>query len=487
MTGLLAIEGEKLGPTVLGSEQPGMKPAESEEKVMEPNITGQIAYRIRWVLALVALGTVASHLAGPSVQFIMTSFFAQDYNGGDCEEHPKSEPCRRGAADLAFYNGVSNGLSHAVAWAAAMVLGSWSDAVGRRPFIRAKAVFGVAPAIALCLHVFWGCTLWVYLVVTPMFYAFDNVAVFLACMNDLITEPHLRSGSFGVLMGFFIAMAGLTLPLGGLLPVTAAVAASLAVTLVHVAYAFTCFPETLPESVNKKSPPGICAIMRLSVEIFGRNTFILRMVVVLVLSGFGSAGLGTLLPSYMMAYLGFNRKLGAVLVFLCGVSVALSLTFLLAPLLHRYGEVTTMKISLACGVIYPVLIPLCENVVQFTVLTFIFVGPCALQFPVISSIKSNLVGEDEQGIVQGALAAVRVLAVAISDPLFGFIYRLSTDNGARESRFSALVPILCVVSLLALACFVAQGLPPQPPPRTKRVPSCPEEIELVSTAGNSGI
>jgi len=439
-----------------------------------------LAHRIRFVLYLAALAVFQHGVIAPSAQFIMLSFFASRHGGGDCEASPSLEPCRRGASDLAFYKGVSNCLSHGLGWTFALLTGSWSDTLGRQPFFVAKSLILVLPFASLALHVFGGFTLWAYLVFVPLVNVFDINAVFLACMNDLVPEPENRAVAFGVLIVAVVVFAGATLPFGGLLPRSAAVTASGIMAVLHIVFVTFFFPETSPMSASSKKALGLVSVLRSMARVFGSSSFILRMVYVLVLSGLALAGLGTLLVPYATGYLGMDRKMGAGFAFLSGTAVLSTLALGLKPMLERLGEVGTMRVSLAASVAYPLLVPLCKDALHFMVLTAVFMGPMAMQFPVISAIKSNLVGKDDQGVVQGALAAIRVLAVAVADAFFGWLYRHVTDGGAAPSPSAVCTPIFTTAGLSALAFLVACTLPTElPPPAPSSSSSSSEESESV--------
>lgn len=444
---------------------PGLDSCSSKGKGHSPRTasTMELIYRIRYILLLAAILIIKFGIVGASAQFIMISFFAERHGKADCEEHPSSEPCRMGAADLALYYGVSNGISHGIGWIMTMWLGLWSDSLGRRPIFQVKTIMAIFPGLFLVGHVFFNITLWIFLVLMPLVAIFDIVAVFLACMTDLVPEPQNRAATFGILLASVIVMAGAVLPFAGLLPTPITVVISLCAGLAETAYIFFAFPETAPKATGSSPMPSLCSMFRTGVDVFSINSFMSRMACVLALCGLSGAGLHSVLTPYMTSYLGFTKKSGVALVAVCGLAVALTLGLLMKPVVAFLGEVRAMRLSLVFSAAYPLLVPLCAQAVEFTVLTVIFVGPIMLQFPVINAIKSNLVGADRQGVVQGALAAVRVIAVAFADVVFGWFYRQATSGGAAENKSAALPPLLAVAGLSFLALAVACTLPDEVP------------------------
>merc|ERR1719436_1708795 len=78
----------------------------------------------------------------------------------------------------------------------------------------------------------------------------------------------------------------------------------------------------------------------------------------------------------------------------------------------------------------------------------IFMGPGLVFIPLINAIKSNLVSDQEQGKVQGIIAAMRGLATSIADVVFGTLYKWMTDGGKDTE---AAKPCLYLVLGLTLA------------------------------------
>ncbi|CAE7266133.1 griF, partial [Symbiodinium sp. CCMP2592] len=93
-------------------------------------------YSFRYLLGLMAIGTLQSTIS-PSVPYIENTFFAEKYGGDDCEAHPSSDPCRKGATDAAQIGSFTDAAAHAAAMFMAVCLGSYSDSLGRRPMLRA--------------------------------------------------------------------------------------------------------------------------------------------------------------------------------------------------------------------------------------------------------------------------------------------------------------------------------------------------------------
>eukprot|EP00443_Scrippsiella_acuminata_P057375 CAMPEP_0115399616 /NCGR_PEP_ID=MMETSP0271-20121206/14929_1 /TAXON_ID=71861 /ORGANISM="Scrippsiella trochoidea, Strain CCMP3099" /LENGTH=503 /DNA_ID=CAMNT_0002823435 /DNA_START=52 /DNA_END=1565 /DNA_ORIENTATION=+ len=466
-------------PTVLGAKTPPMGPSSAEEPVLKdseaqaPDSTDSatqlpvhvIAYRLRFMFGLIWLTTLQYGAIAPSVLYMSTTFFA----GGDadCEALPDSPACQRGAADLAFWKGVSKGVSHSIAWILLLPSARGVTVTGGASAIsREGSPFDLADG-ALALYIGFDVSLFAYLVLAPLYDTFDINGVFLAFMSDVINERQSRATAFGVLIVGVVVGAAPVFVIAALLPASIAVVVSLVVAGLKLGYIFTLFPETSHHALSdasNKPKPTIAEVVKQSFQVFRRNSFIFRMVLVLVLAGVSGAGLGAVATPVVTAYLGMQKRETTLLGFLCGCSVIASMVGLLPRLMASVGPVRSLRLCLGISAAFPVLFALCATGYQVIILCTLLVGPMFLEFPIISSIKSNLVGEDEQGLVQGALAAVRVVATAVADIFFGWFYRFATDNGTNEDRKATWWPLGAVTILGVLAFVIACTLPDKPPP-----------------------
>merc|ERR1719174_2334642 len=90
------------------------------------------------------------------------------------------------------------------------------------------------------------------------------------------------------------------------------------------------------------------------------------------------------------------------------------------------GDVRTYQMCLLGVAAKPALLCFCSEPWHVMVAVPPLVGFTFLQVPIISAIKSNLVSDSEQGLVQGALASLVNMASAVAAPIFGWLYNSCT-------------------------------------------------------------
>lgn len=420
-----------------------------------------IAHKLRMVLLLITISTAQTVLPGPSTQFTKLTFFAQRHGGGDCAFAPASEACREASSDVAVYHGVAGFVAHSFAWLSALMLGSYSDRFGRRPILVAKSVLSLLSVLSLATHVIGGVSLWLYLIMEPIITMFDINSVFLAVMSDLIQDPKQRVAAYSLIMGTSLAAGGPAGLLGGVLPARTAVCIAIALAIFHVAFLATEFPETAPQVLRGGAPDALdvskdlrpLAVARDAADLLTRSPLIGRTTLVLVFSAVSATGFQSTFVPYLAAYFGFTQATNGKLMLVCAMSIAVAFLIGLRPLLARFGEFGTMRRCLGLKVTFYLLCSLAWNQTQLFAIHAIFVGPVLLIFPIMSTVQTTLVGEEEQGRMQGVLAACKVLATAMGDVCFGWLYKYSTSSGTDPHRTAVLPPLL-VASGFAAAAFV---------------------------------
>mmetsp|Transcript_23799 Transcript_23799/g.68889 ORF Transcript_23799/g.68889 Transcript_23799/m.68889 type:complete len:496 (+) Transcript_23799:69-1556(+) len=448
----------------------------------------EVGCRLRPLVLLMGLLALQSGVLAPSVIYVSTSFFAG--TGSNCSANPSSEACKRGAAELAYWKGILKAVTISISWISAVAFGSLSDRIGRRPLYRIKALLSGLPVAMLTLHEFGGVSFWGYLVVDTIVDSFEIGGVYVATAADLVTEPSLRAAAFATLMGSLLVMRGVVL-LISLVPGRVALMMAIAATGMVILYVEAVLPETGKLSAaSGASRRTRCAKQaRRAACVLLRNSFVFRTAIIIAASWFALSGVRVLIVPISTGYLGVTKNQGIGLAFVTGASMFLG-TAMTKPLTGLCGETRALRFSLLAAVLYPIAVASSRSLGPLAVFSFVLSGPMIIMMPVVAAMKSNLFGEDEQGLVQGALTSIRVVASALAEFFFGWLYRHTTDRG--EAPHDAVwVPLLTGSTLFAVALLIALGLPhklpapprpPQPPKSqtqsSESSPSCNEDAEV---------
>eukprot|EP00435_Cladocopium_sp_Y103_P062931 s1069_g24.t1 len=287
-----------------------------------------------------------------------------------------------------------------------------------------------------------------------------QVAVYLAIMSDSIEDPEERAAAFGTFMACTMLMMGIVMPFGFLLPRSVALGVSVVCAVAKLIYLFLFFPET-SQHANASSAPALTQekanplrSMKDAFSVISRNTFMLRLAVVLMVAGLGTSGYAIVFPPFMMGYLGFTRQQKLILFAAGAVSALVTFGCLLGPLVRRFGSVRVLRFSMAVAAFVPIAIALCQDQLQLTILTFITGGPLVMALPLVSALKSGLVKPTEQGLIQGAIASIGKGASTLGFIVFSTIFGMSTRNG----EVTGLAATLPTFGSIALISFVALAL-----------------------------
>jgi MFS transporter, DHA1 family, tetracycline resistance protein len=298
------------------------------------------------------------------------------------------------------------------------LLGMLSDRVGRRPVILIScaataidfAIMAVAP------NLWW---LFAGRILSGM--ATANLTTAYAYIADITAEAK-RAQAYGLLssafgLGFIIgpAIGGLAGNVNPRLPFWIAAALSLINTL----YGFFVLPESLrPEHRTLKidwkraNPIGSLKLLRRHHELYGLavTTFIALV---------AHEALPVLWVLYAIAQFGWDtRTIGLWLAFV-GVCSAITAATLVGPAVKRLGERRTLLLGLTTFTIGNVLIGI--NSVYALAAGIVMLCVSIYNSPV-QSLMTKRVGPSEQGELQGAMGAIRGIAMMIGPLIFAWAF-----------------------------------------------------------------
>eukprot|EP00927_Polykrikos_kofoidii_P010750 TRINITY_DN14543_c0_g1_i2.p1 TRINITY_DN14543_c0_g1~~TRINITY_DN14543_c0_g1_i2.p1 ORF type:complete len:488 (+),score=28.76 TRINITY_DN14543_c0_g1_i2:59-1465(+) len=402
----------------------------------------------------------------PVTQYIALSFFADRYGGGDCEASPSSLACRQAATDLALYTGYSQGLCNIFASVTGAAIGAISDRVGRRPVMRGHGWVLLFPSVAIALHLFCGMTLWVALILSPIARCYSITGILLASICDIVSKDH-RSRALGVFYSWCLGITAVAVVLSGFLPSHLLVIASLVASTGKLMFLYGPYPETRPCCT---SLPGtrvriaeMCCSLFTALRMLSRNSFIIRTTLMLTFMSFALSGHFVVLGPFIIGFLGFTRSEATLLFSSFGVSAGVGLVCV-GPLVKCLGEIRSLQLGLLSVIIFPLSCSVCQTKYQMIAVCTASGGLLFTMFPTISGLKSKIVVDSAQGLLQSALTSVTTLASAISVVVFSLAFRQATHGGTATSNDSVMPVFAGSACLGLLAWLLAMSLPLTLPP-----------------------
>lgn len=421
-------------------------------------LLGLVSRRLWFLLIALALRVVEAVAVAPNARYIILTFFAAGYGGGDCLTDPKSQACRRASGDSALYNALCSCLAGALSVLTSLTLGSVSDYTGRRRIILLKGVADVVETCSLGLSSFLGLTLWFYLLASPLNSAMDMSGVFLATINDAFPERQLRAPTLSIFTVIMIFCVVSSLTLSVFLPSRGCIGIAVVITLVRQVFVLVAFPETAKFSGSSilRSRSGPLAAGRAAFVIIWNSPALFRLSCMSVLMAISGSGLMHIMLQYLTAYAGFSRSLLVLFGLVMLTTTFVVLAIVARPLLAHLGVLRVLKLSAILNQAFPVALSLVDAEVSWQVLVVAMLGvwPGMLFYISLSAIKGCLVEEEEQGLIQGAMMSMAGLASTIAAPLFNCFYYICTAGGTAQSSSAVAPPLLlsAAIGLLSLLC-----------------------------------
>lgn len=367
------------------------------------------------------------------------------YNGVNCSEFhrlEKPDACQNGADDAQSMVAISSLVRNLLTLASNSIIGSISDARGRRSIVCLLMFLYILPPLVLII-------LQLCESANPIwYYAADSstglvqyMSIFYAMLGDLMPKK-FRAPSFGL----FLATYYIGFSIGPQAPMWMshfyASVLSFSVTLSGFAFAFFGMPETLPPDVAERNlsartenaPEGrvarmsniiLCPIREMS--ILNRDPFFRLLAAGFFFSGIVYSSDATLVIYYIEDQLDIRDKDLAFSFLFMGVIGIIIDGLLLQRLIACLGEKGMTVAAFVSGTCHNLLYGLARGKCA------IYAAFCLSQltktnFPMIASIAANNVGADEQGRVQGALFSLAALADAIGPISLGYIYKHTKDR-----------------------------------------------------------
>ncbi|MFK7837398.1 MAG: MFS transporter [Sulfitobacter sp.] len=351
-------------------------------------------------------------------------------------------------AEGAFWGGVMMSAYAAAMFLCGPIVGSLSDAFGRKPvLIAALVTLAIDYVIMAMAQTFW--VLLVGRIIAGMAGATYITAT--AYISD-IAKPDERGAAFGMIgaafgIGFVFGPA-----LGGLASgwhITAPFWIAAALSAVNVVFGIFVLPESLKDEnrrpFGKRDLNPFGAIFRA----FRFPGLAIPLICIFVFE-FANMVYVALWAFWGREVFGWDGFVIGLSLSAYGILVAIVQAIILPQLTRRFGDYRTLVFATAIGVV---------GLVGFgfstTVLAVALVLPIAslsdMAPPLMTAFAANRVGEDQQGVVQGVIASLAsIAAVAAPLVLTGVFERFVNDAGVYFPGAPFLVSAVLVAAILPL-------------------------------------
>lgn len=400
-----------------------------------------------------ATQTVPAHLSYP-VNSCPTGLDGFSDNEASNFYYPFLTPCTNGNGYAAAAVAYSDAARNVLTFFAAGAIGAIADAHGRKPILAIAEIVASLPNLALYLWWLYPETfsIFIYYAVRALSGLMNSVAVGIAYVADKTSEENRA-----VCIGCLIAVAAIgfiSAPIGAALPYNIAFATSNIMNAFTVVWTIFCISESLPPEGRE---PLVCAninpLRTLSVLIRSRLFFLLTSSV--LFNSASNKGTTDISPFVLQQSFGFNSLDISYLVVALGFIVIFLQAGLIKPLISCLGERGVIIFGIAAGIPYYLgfaALSFDGRPWQAYLLTLSFGGLSTLVFPATSSLFSRNSGEDEQGLVQGALFGAQSLAQALGGLLFVSLYNLPVDSGQAAIAYAA-AALFQIIALVATVCL----------------------------------
>ncbi len=334
------------------------------------------------------------------------------------------------------------------------LLGSLSDRYGRRPVL----LLGLLMLFFDYLIMGYAATIWLLLIGRLLSGAAGSTFVTANAVIADITPPEKRASSFGMVGAAFGVGFILGPVIGGLLGefgTRAPFFAAALLTLLNFFYGYFVLPETLTEKNRrpfswKKANPLSALLM---VKEFPALGWIFIGLFLFNIGHYAYPAVWSYWGQEVFGWTSFDIGVSLAAV---GVGFALVQGGLIRVVMPRYGETKTAVFSFGAMILSFFLMSLVQAPWQvFALLPIVSLG--AMVTPAMSGIMSNIVADDEQGMLQGVIAGLAAIASIIS-PLFmtGLFFQYTQDEAT--FRFPGAPYLAAAVLCLIAAILFMRGV-----------------------------
>ena len=351
-------------------------------------------------------------------------------------------------AEGAFWGGIMMSAYAAAMFLFGPIVGSLSDAYGRRPVLIAALVTLTFDYVIMAMAQ----TYWVLLVgrvVAGMAGATYITAT--AYIAD-IAKPEDRAASFGMIgaafgIGFVLGPA-----LGGIASgwnITAPFWIAAALSAANVAFGIFVLPESLKPENRRPFGRRDLNPFKTILRAFLIPGLAIPLICIFVFE-FANMVYPTLWAFWGREVFGWDGFTIGLTLSGYGVLIAVVQAGILPRLTQRLGDYPTLLIAVAAAVVGMIGFGMTSAV--WAVLIFLPLAALSdMAPPLLTAFAANLVGEDKQGLVQGVIASLASVAAVVAPlALTGVFERFVNDTGIYMPGAPYLVAAVFIVAIVPL-------------------------------------
>ncbi|MEX1662794.1 MFS transporter [Thioclava sp. 15-R06ZXC-3] len=335
-------------------------------------------------------------------------------------------------------------------FAFAPLMGNLSDRFGRRPLLL-LAIAGLG--VDYLFHAFAPTLFWLFVGRAIAGVCGASYVIANAYLAD-VSAPEDRARAFGLMgaafgLGFILgpALGGLLGELGPRVPFFVAAA----ISGLNLIYGLFVLPESLPPERRRPLNWRACNPFG-TLKVFARYPGVLPMAGVMGVYLFASAIYPAIWPFWGMAKFGWTEGIvGLTLAAYGGVAAAFQ-GGLSGPLARRFGEAKVVFVGLFLGVVLLIALALSSSLAM-VLFVLCVTGIEGLVQPMLTSLMSRAVPEDEQGALQGGISAVMNLAMLFGTLFFTQIFGIFQAEGAIIRTPDMAFYMASAILLIALIWF----------------------------------
>lgn len=333
----------------------------------------------------------------------------------------------------------------------APIMGALSDRFGRRPIL----LFALAGlAIDYVLMALAPTLLWLFVgrVLAGIMGATWPVAN--ACVADVSSED-TRAANFGLVAGaagigfvFGPILGGALASIGPRAPFFAA-----AVLIFIAAFVgFVLLPETLSKFDKRrfdwKRANPIGGLLKI-----GQHRAVLGIMIALFLMQFAWTSFAVVWPYFTIEAFGWSELEIGISVALYGLLIAIVQGGLTGPVTQRFGNMPVAIFSLVLGIaIYAIYAVLTTGWLAYIMI--LVSAPTAFAGPIMQTLMTERVSDDQQGELQGVIASVMSINSIIAPFVMTQIFKMFTATNAPTYLPGAPFAVSAILIVLCLVAFI---------------------------------